>query len=389
MDKNTILDDIFASDTLGVLDIKVKNPVVTADDRLIASFEEINSFYETHKREPSNSTDMNERGLRSRLHGIRENPEKRAALQKYDRFKLLSYDVTEIEINTIDDIFASDSMGIFESDEEDIFTLKNVPTLEQSRAEADMVARREKCDDFETYEHLFIACQEDLKSGKRDIVDSIESKLDVGVFCVLDGILLYIADIEAPKRGNSGKINRRTTLIFENGTQSNMLLRSLGKRLRDSGKMITELEERVMDKLKGITHNDISRGHIYVLKSLSGDDRISTKKDLYKIGFSTVPVKERVKNAVNEPTYLMAPVHVLRDIEVFNYDAQHLEGLLHKFFGNSCLDVTIADENGELHRPREWFFAPLAVIDEAIKLIINREIVKYRYDSVNEDIVSR
>ena len=110
---------------------------------------------------------------------------------------------------------------------------------------------------------------------------------------------------------------------------------------------------------------------------------------MYKIGFSTVPVNERIKNALNEPTYLMAPVHVLRDVEVFNYDAQHLEGLVHKFFGGSCLDVTIADENGELHRPREWFFAPLDIIDEAIKLIINRDIVKYRYDPINEDIVSR
>lgn len=389
MDKDTILDDIFASDTSGILDIKVKNPVVTADDRLIASFEEINTFYEINNREPDKSADMNERGLFSRLKGIRENPEKRVSLQKYDRFELLSYAEPEIEINTIDDIFANDSLGIFDNDDEDIFTLKNVPKFDKDRAEADMVARRERCEDFDKYEHLFIACQEDLKSGKRRIIDSIESKLDIGVFCVLDGILLYIADIEAPKRGNSGKINRRTTLIFENGTQSNMLLRSLGKRLRDSGKMVTELEERVMDKLKGITHDDISRGHIYVLKSLSTDDRISTKKDLYKIGFSTVPVNERIKNSINEPTYLMAPVHVLRDIEVFNYDAQHLEGLMHKFFGNSCLDVTIADENGEIHRPREWFFAPLAIIDEAIELIINRDIVKYRYDPINEDIVSR
>ena len=89
MDKETILNNIFESDPLGLLEIKAKNPVITADDRLVASFEEINSFIENNGSEPQKSTDMNERGLFSRLKGLRANPQKIQALKKYDRFNLL------------------------------------------------------------------------------------------------------------------------------------------------------------------------------------------------------------------------------------------------------------------------------------------------------------
>ncbi len=74
---------------MGILDIKAKNQVVTADDRLKASFDEINRFYEIHNREPKKCTDMNERSLFSRLQGIKENPTKIEALKQYDRFNLL------------------------------------------------------------------------------------------------------------------------------------------------------------------------------------------------------------------------------------------------------------------------------------------------------------
>ena len=91
MDKETVLNNIFDSDPLGLLEIKAKNPVITADDRLVASFEDINSFYEKNGCEPKKSMDMNERGLFSRLKGIRENLDKMRALKKYDKFDLLKH----------------------------------------------------------------------------------------------------------------------------------------------------------------------------------------------------------------------------------------------------------------------------------------------------------
>ena len=221
------------------------------------------------------------------------------------------------DINSLDDIFNSDEFGLLNTQNEvDIHTLKNVPKVEK-RADADFVARREKFDDFDKYEQLFIDCQNDLKANRRQIVPSVESQLDIGTFCVLDGVLLYIADIQDGYRGNSGKINRRTTIIFENGTKSNMLLRSLGKRLKDSGNMVTKLESEKDNGLFDVTNDDTQNGYIYILKSLSNEDTIKTKRNLYKIGFSTTSVETRIKNAKKDPTYLMAEVKTVAAYEVY------------------------------------------------------------------------
>jgi len=390
MDKETILNNIFGNDPLGLLEIKAKNPVITADDRLINTFEEINDFYDKNHCEPQKTTDINERGLFSRLKGLRANLQKTQALKKYDRFHLLEEEGVA-DINSLDDIFNDDTFSVLESkkEEEDIYTLVNVPKIEKDRADADFVARRERFEDFEKYEALFIQCQKDLKEGKRKIVPSVESRLAVGLFCVLDGVLLYILDIEKGQRGNSGRINRRTTLIFENGTKSHMLLRSLGKRLKESGDMITELDTDRTDNLFNVDKDDKQNGYIYILKSLSSDDRIVTKKNLYKIGFSTTAVETRIKNAKKDPTYLMAEVETVTAYEVYNVNPHKLEQLIHKFFSNSCLDIDIIDESGNIHRPREWFIAPLEVIEESIELIISGRIVDYRYDAVNEVIIGK
>jgi len=295
------------------------------------------------------------------------------------------------DINSLDDILNSDTFGILntEKEETDIHTLVNVPKIDKDRADADFVARREKLEDFEKYEPMFIQCQKDLKEGTRKIVPSIESRLDIGTFCVLDGVLLYIKDIEKGSLGNSGKINRRTSLIFENGTKSNMLLRSLGKRLKASGDMVTELDNDRADNLFNVDGDDKQNGFIYILKSLSNEDVIATKKNLYKIGFSTTAVETRIKNAKQDPTYLMADVQTVSAYEVYNINPHKLERLIHQFFGNSCLDIDIIDGNGKLHRPREWFITPLNVIEEAIELIVSGEIINYRFDNSTDRIVSR
>ena len=56
------LEDILANDPLGLLVVKPKQSnAMTTDQRLVASFEEINAFVREHGREPEKSTDINER----------------------------------------------------------------------------------------------------------------------------------------------------------------------------------------------------------------------------------------------------------------------------------------------------------------------------------------
>lgn len=64
-----------------------------------------------------------------------------------------------------------------------------------------------------------------------------------------------------------------------------------------------------------------------------------------------------------------------------------LKTLLHNFFGQSCLEIEITDRNGEKHKPREWFIAPLEITEGAIRLILNKQIVNYKYDYVNKVII--
>jgi len=85
----------------------------------------------------------------------------------------------------------------------------------------------------------------------------------------------------------------------------------------------------------------------------------------------------------------MAPVHLVSTFKVLNVSPQKLERLLHLFFGNACLDVKLYDELGKAYRPREWFVAPLDVIEQAVRFIISGEITKYRYDVDERRIVVR
>jgi hypothetical protein len=380
MDKVS-LEDILNDDPFNLLgEIKAKNPVITQDDRLIASFEEINDFYEKNGTKPQKSTDMNERRLCSRLEGIINDPSKVVVLRKYDRFNLLEKDT---RVESIEDIFLNDPLNLLNSDEDDIFTLKNIP---KTTTMPDYVASRKPCKEFDDYEELFLRCQDDLKTGKRKLIKfQNEQQIKKGYYFVLKGVLLYVAKVgKSFKKDN--KTNARLRLIFENGTESDMLLRSLSAELYKHGKRVSEYDESKIDGLYKVNEDDKKNGYIYILKSLSQDDRILTKRNLYKIGFSTTTVEKRIKNASQDPTYLMADVQIVSVYEVYNINPHKLEQLIHKFFSDSCLDIDIIDSNGKLHRPKEWFVAPLDVIQKAVELIINGEIVNYRYDVKKERI---
>lgn len=399
MDKKKTLDDIFdEEDELGLLDIKPKAAAGrNEDERLTASFEELNAFYEKHKREPQPNGGMQERGLYSRLKGLRENPTKAAMLQGYDRFGLLK--LVQKELNSLDDIFNDDSPGLLDDEGEGLFELKHVRPLERERAEADFIARRKPCKDFTKYEALLRGVQKDLAAGKRKLLDFKQSNLREGAFYVHNGLLFLLEKVSITQKeqylpdGKRLREDGRTRCIFENGTESNMLKRSVEKILYTNGKVVSENADSVVESFQetfsDITDEDQKAGFIYILKSKSTNLEISGISNLYKIGYSKIPVEERIKNARLEPTYLMADVRIVMTYQCYNINPQKLEQLLHTFFGGSCLEVDVFDRNGQRHTPREWFIAPLYIIEQAIKLIRTGEVVKYRYDAVRESIVMK
>jgi hypothetical protein len=384
MDKKDI-KKIVEDDELGLLKIKTKSsPIEQAEDRLISSFREINDFIRTNGKEPqANSKDILEFQLSSRLEALRKDKEKAEKLLPFDEFGLLK-NIKIIE--SIEDIFADDDLGLLNDGPDSIFQIKNVPkTIEMP----DQIAQRMPCKDFENFESLFKNCQADITKGKRKLLPfAKEQQISKGNFFVLKGVLLFVEQV-GDKENVNGKTNARLRCIFENGTESNMLLRSLARELYKDGRRVSEHVERLLDGFKNITADDEDSGFIYVLKSKSDKLEISSIADLYKVGFSTVPVEQRIKSAVTEPTYLMAPVTIVSSFQCYNLNPQKLELLLHKFFGSACLNIDVTDLNGKRHTPREWFVAPIEVIEQAIHFILNGEIVNYAYDPVRKEIVGR
>lgn len=386
MKKNKFnLDEILDNDPLDILDYKKRDAVKNNDQRLVESFHEINDFFEIENREPEKVTDMKERGLYSRLKGIREHPEKISFLKQYDKHSLLENVEELVKVNSVDDIFNNDPLGILGDSGVDIHTLKNVTEVKNTRGGSDLVARRNICEDFEKYEPLFKKIQNGISNGDQKLISFVNSnQIKKNNFFVANGVLGFVVDIPELKKDDYRSYDGRLHCVFENGTESNMLFRSLIKTLQadSSSKVIDSYGIETID----ILPSDIETGFIYILKSLSNDDRIISMRNLYKIGFSSGEVLERIKNAEKDPTYLMAPVAIVTSFKVINMNPHKLEQLLHRFFGSSRLEMDIIGLDGLPHSPREWFIAPLNIIETAIEMIVSGSIVNYRYDSEKEDI---
>ncbi len=378
----TLIND----DDLGLLTIKPnKTSQVTSDERLIASFLEINNFFQNNKREPELGSGLQEHQLASRLKSIREDKSKITKLLDYDEYNLLSIEIKKI--NTIKDIFNDDEFKILDNSDNSLFHLDNLPK-QSERSSAEYISRRKPCKDFDKFKNVFIDCQNKLKSGIYKLKKlEKHTQLREQSFFVLGGVLGLIVKTYKLTINDQKKLNGRLRIIFENGTESNMLLQSLIKSLQDyNGWLVSERSNIIESE---VNENDTRTGFIYILKSMSDDPKIKSIKNLFKIGYSTIPVEERIKNASTEVAYLMAPVKIITTFECFNFNPQKLEQLLHNFFGSSCLNIDVFDKNNNRYMPREWFMAPIEVIERTIKLVINGGIINYKYDSASQEIVLR
>lgn len=400
--KKLTIDDIFEDDDFGLLDSKATTAAVKTDEnRLIDSFAEINAFFDKNKREPNKSS-MSEYGLMAKLKNFRENEMQKKVLKPHDRHNLLGYvDLeTSAENQTINEILNDDALGLLDTDKDlDIFKFKHTPRPED-RAEADFVAQRKpiKEKEFRKYETMFQKVHKEIREGKRKLIEfkDVEKHLVEGQYYLLDGLLLYLEKVnwkreqENLKDSTLRRKDGRTRIIFENATLSNMLYRSLAKSLYNNGKLITNTFEKIEQDLfvnTGLVkEEDIPSGWIYILKTKSTNLQIANIKDLYKVGFASNSVEERIKNAKNEATYLFADVQKVATYKVYNRNADKLESLLHRFFANACLDIDLFNEKGQRLNPREWFVVPFEVIEEAIQLILNENIMNYKYDVQTQKI---
>lgn len=391
------LNDIFNDDEFGLLDevLQTKNPILTDEDRLIEAFEEVNAFYEKHNRVPSAGS-MTEFSLNSRLEDYKNDEHKRDFLEPFDKYELLGQPRKKAE--SIEDILDDDDLGLLDGGgDSSIFTFKHVPKP-GSRKEAEYIARRKRIPEkeFTKYDQMFKQVHKELKSGVRKLLpfSDAERNLIEGNFYLVDGILAYLEVSDAEevlKRNKSGdriRLEGRTYTVFENGTISNMLFRSLGKAIQKNGKIVTNpesaQEKELFDNAGMVKENEAEEGWIYILKS--GNPKVSGINNLYKIGLTTIPVQDRIKNAKNEATYLFSDVKLIASYKVYDLNLKVLENLIHRFFAEICLDIDLYDKDNRRYNPREWFVAPLPVIDEAIHLLLKETIVNYYFDKEEQKI---
>lgn len=398
-DKKLTLDDIFNDDTFGILDTKAKaTQVKTDEDRLIDEFEEINVFFDKNHREPSQGS-MSEYALMARLKKVRNDEVIKKTLKPFDRHNLLGH--VDIDSPTLEDVLNDDSGILDTSDDLSIFKYRHIPK-EEDRAKTDFMAKRKPLGDreFAPYEKMFHKVHQEIKDGKRKIIEfkNVDNELEAGRFYFIDGVMIFLESTEESRKDSnlkSSMINRkdgRTRTIFENGTVSNMYYRSVSKAIYNGGaKMVSELDRAEQldsfDIIENINDEDESSGWIYILKSKSQRPEIKDIQNLYKIGFSSTPVEERIKNAKNEATYLYDDVAIVETYKIYNLHAKKFEQLIHRVFASACLDIEFDIKDNLRVNPREWFIVPRNVIEEAIKLIVSGEIINYYYENKTKQLI--
>ena len=262
-----------------------------------------------------------------------------------------------------------------------------------AKKKADYVAQHKLCENFEDYKPMFAEVHQDLKEGKRSLVKiNKTATLIAGRYYIVSGQMLLLEQIGELKKSSNFLPDARTRCIYENGTESDILLQTLRKNVVGDGYAISELQEEAESKFfsnKDIATDDNVTGFIYVLSSLSNDPTIKAEKNLYKIGFTTTNVEQRIANAEKEPTYLMAPVKIVATYKVVNLNSHKFEDLVHQLLMPVQYQVMVYDDQGIAHQPMEWFIVPLPVVDVIIKKIMDGTILGYTYNPQMECLEKR
>lgn len=368
-------------------DVTAPRKRATSSDRLIAGFQEILAFHEANGRLPEDTPE--EASLFHKWTGLLKSEKKIERCRPFDDLGILPQSVQTVEEPQAE-------YHREQTEEEQLEAILNDPLLAdiedgadlglfdvpeymrqrlEARKEAEYIGKRRPCEDFDKYTDGFKEIQQGLKSGKYKLVKFSELNLKVGRYFVEQGIIGYLAAFEQEAKNNLNRVDGRTRVIYENGSEADIKFRTITKNLSVDGYSImdcSEMSPEDFEECFTLTDKDVESGTIYVLRSKSSRPEIAAIKDLYKIGFTVTSVESRIANAKNEPTYLCADVEVVATWKVYNVKSSTFEALIHKLFALVQLQVTV-----DGHRPKEWFIVPFKVIEEAVTAIISGKPIEY------------
>lgn len=385
---------------LGVeAETKKTSTLTPVQERVIAGFEEIVRFVDEqgHSPEHGEENDIFERIYAVRLERLRTMAEFHALLAPIDRFGLLSAggQVAPMAIDDLDDDALLAELGV-EAASPNVAELRHVRSSAEKRA-AEEIANRERCEDFELFRPLFDQAKRELEAGVRTtrpfVKDAgfLKAEIKEGQFFILGGQTAYVAAVGEAIKAPNGEYDARLRVIYSNGTESNLLLRSLQRALYkdEAGRRITEPSAGPLFSGER-AEEDSASGTIYVLRSRSELPAIAENRELiHKIGVTSGDVKRRIANAKLDPTFLMADVEILATYELYNINRTKLENLIHRVFDAARLNVAVNDRLGIPIVPKEWFLVPLYIIDEVVERIKDGTIVDLHYDPHSVSLVKK
>ena len=355
------------------------------EERIIAGFEEIERFVEEHGRLPRHGEDRDifERLYAVRLDRLRESEECCEVLRLLDSHGLLvSSNDVELAREDITDEELLAALKVETDPKSDITQLTHVRSRREIKA-AEEIAQRTPCQDFDEFKPIFDKVQRQLQSGERQTIKYQDNaQINPGDLFVLNGQKALVVEMDEFFTDDSGLLNCRLRLVYDNGTESDYLLRSLQRALNkdkvsrrittpDLGPLFSQVE----------VEDDLPTGYIYVLRSKSDHPYIAENRSvIHKIGVTGGDVKSRIAKAKKDSTYLLADVEIVATFKLANINRKQLEAIIQKFFGSARLDLELPDRFGTPVKPREWFLVPLKAIEEAIEKIKEGTLDQFRYD---------
>lgn len=394
MSKKITREDIELLDELGVdTESKTDKGISVREQRIIAGFEDIVRFYEENGRIPLHGDDLDifERIYAVRLDSLIRSSECFEVLKPLDKHGILDKSPVKMSpkdgLLEIDDDKLLQELGVDQA--QDVTRLVHVRAHAEIKA-AEEVAQKNKCSDFDRFRPLFDKVQHELNIGVRQTFKFQDNaEVNEGDLFILDGQKIVVAELGVPFVSDYGRPDRRLRVVYDNGTESDLLLRSLQRALnKDKASRrisINDLGPLFSGKANA---DDQSTGFIYVLRSLSDNEFIAANRSLiHKIGVTAGDVKTRVANARKDPTYLLADVEVVATYKLININHKKIESLLHGFFSSARLDFELKDRFGFSVLPREWFLVPLPAIVDVFDKLIDGSITNFVYDPKKAKVV--